>query len=207
MRVMITTVRSLSRGAVLAAVGSIALSGCGGASTPVVASVHGSVITEGALAHWTRIKRAELQSSSKPSSLSSVQVKQKALAFLITADWLEQEAAAEGVSASRTEVKASYEQLLNAPTGSAVAASLARRGMSSADELLILRLGALAQKLRAKITASRQGLLQAGGQERVSSFIAAYRARWKQRTTCRPGYVIAECREGPPLSGSPARGS
>jgi hypothetical protein len=194
------------RAVALAMIGSMALCACGATRSPVVATVQGRTITEGALSHWTGIKHSELQGSSKPSSLDLAQVKQKALAFLITADWLEGEAAAQGVSVSASEVEASYRELLNGPTGQALAASLNRRGISSTDELLLLRLGALAQKLRAKIGASGQSPSPAAGQQRINAFLVAYRQRWKQRTSCRPGYVIAECKNGPPLSGAPARG-
>jgi hypothetical protein len=125
--------------------------------------------------------------------------------------------------------------LVNGPGGPELAKSLKSRGISSADELLLLRLAVLAQKLHAKIAAGyhgsvsaaqivryyrthadqlqglgepqltlaaatpkiRQILLQAGAQKQVSAFIAAYRKRWKERTSCQPGYVIAECRNGP----------
>jgi hypothetical protein len=50
--------------------------------------------------------------------------------------------------------------------------------------------------------AIRQNLLRAGQQQRIRAFTVAYRQRWKRRTTCEPGYVIAECRDGPPLSSS-----
>ena len=75
------TVGWLSRATVLALVGSMAFSACGTKGAPVVASVQGSTISPGALAHWTAIKRIELQSSSAPASASS-SVQQKALAFL-----------------------------------------------------------------------------------------------------------------------------
>jgi hypothetical protein len=225
----------LSRATVLAAVGWIALLGCGATRAPEVASVQGTTISKNALAHWTRIKRTELQSSSKPTSTSSAQVRRKALAFLITAAWVEREAAAQGISVSSSEVKATYQELLNSPAGQAFAAGLKRRGLASADELLLLRLEKLAVKLRARIAATytsvpaaqiadyyrshasqfrdqtlsaatpaiRQSLLQTGGQRRVGAFVAAYRERWKRRTTCQPGYVIAECGNGPPLPASP----
>jgi hypothetical protein len=225
----------LSSAAVLALVGPIVLPGCGTTGSAGVASVQDRIIFRSALSRWTAIKRAELQSSSALASTPG-SVQRTALAFLITADWLEGEAAAQGVKVSASEVDANYRQLLNSPDGQAFESSLKRRGMSGADELFELRLVKLSLKLRAKIAggydrvsasqiaayyrthrgqfpreslnaatpAIRQALLQAGGQARVSAFIAAYRDRWKQRTTCQPGYVIAECRDGPPLA-SPAQ--
>jgi hypothetical protein len=164
-----------------------------------VASVQGTPISRDALNHWVGIKRAEAQSSSTPTSASDVELRKKALAFLITAHWLEREAAAQGLSVSTSEVNATYQRLLNGSTGQAFAASLARRGISSADELMLLRLGALAQKLRLKIALSEPGVSQGQIKQRIGAFIAAYRQRWKQRTVCQPGYLIAECRNGPAL--------
>jgi hypothetical protein len=191
---------------VLAMVGATALVGCGATRAPTVASVQGSSISQQELSHWMGIKRAELQSSSRPTSISFARSREKALAFLITAQWLEKEALAQGVSVSQTEVRATYHRLLSGLGGHTFAASLKRRGLSSADELLVLRLGALAQKLRMKIAASYHAASLADIRRRVSAFIAAYRQRWKRRTTCRPGYIIAECRNGPPLQAAPGHG-
>jgi hypothetical protein len=204
--------------------------------------VQGAAISRAALVHWTRIKRIELQSSAAPkSALSAVQLQRKALAFLITADWLQAEAAAQHLGVSPSEVNATYQQLVTGPNGQAFASNLPRRGMSAADELLELRVQMLTHKLETKISAGditvsaaqiagyyhshtsqfqghgdrpqtlaaatpaiRQTLLQAGQERRLNAFIAAYRQRWKRHTSCQPGYVIPECRNGPPLAALPA---
>lgn len=225
--------------AVIAVVGAHALSGCGATSTPAVASVQGTAISRADLAHWTRIKRIELESRSKPKSTPSpLPPERKALLFLITADWLQAEAAAQGVIVSLSQTERTYHELVSGPTGQAFANGLTRRGMSRADELLQLRLDSLTQKLQTKIgghvnvsaaqiaayydahtsqfqghahprrtlagatAAIRQTLLAAERERQVAAFVAAYRQRWKQRTTCQPGYIVAECRTGPPLSTS-----
>lgn len=181
--------------AVLAVAGPTVLFACGATSVPTVASVQRSPISRSALGHWTAIKRAELQNQAKPV-IPAVAVERTALAFLITAEWLEKEAAAQGISVSPSEVNATYQQLLSGPTGQTFAESLKRRGLSSEDELRVLRLGALAQKLRAKIAAGYHGASAAQIAGHVSAFIAAYQQRWRQRTTCRPSYIIAECGNG-----------
>jgi hypothetical protein len=78
--------------------------------------------------------------------------------------------------------------------------------MSSADEQFQLRIAQLAFKLEREVTSGAQHISAAQRRQRISAFVAAYRQRWKQRTTCRPGYVIAECRNGPTLSQSPGNG-
>jgi foldase protein PrsA len=279
-------------------------------------------------------RRASTQELRRQCAQTYARLRKKALAFLITADWLQGEAAAQGISVSASEVYARYEQQLNGPAGQVVATRLKRDGMSPNDELLELRLEMLGQRLAAKIAAGyeavsaariaayhrvhprqfvsqpsrrvflvvtrtidatrsakrelehgvvpasvarrfstdptvpstggmttfsrgaanptleravfdaplrtlvgpvavpavgfylfkvlsstpgrretllestpaiRQILLQAGRQQQVNAFIAVYRQRWKRRTICRPGYVIAECRNGPPLTALPAK--
>jgi PPIC-type PPIASE domain len=277
-------------------------------------------------------RRASTQELRRQCAQTYARLRKKALAFLITADWLQGEAAAQGISVSASEVYARYQQQVNGPAGQVVATRLKRDGMSPNDELLELRLEILGQKLTAKIAAGykavsaariaayyrahprqsasqpsrrvflvvtrtidaarsakrqlqhgvvpasvarrfsadptvrstggvttlsrgaanptleravfhaplrtlagpvavpsagfylfrvlsseprrretlfeatpaiRQTLLQAGRQQQVNAFIAFYRQRWKRRTVCQSGYVIAECRNGLPLTAAP----
>jgi len=163
--------------------GSVALAGCGAArhsgGTPV-AFVQGSPISRAALAHWTAIESAGTRGASAGAG-----AKEKALEFLITARWIEGEAAARGIHASPTEAQATYERLTHGPAGVAFVSQLRRAGLDTADELLQLRLEQLAAGLRAKTGTGR----------RLAAFVEAYRSRWRARTSCRPGYVVPECRE------------
>jgi hypothetical protein len=225
---------------VAAAYASIVLGACGAAGTSEVASVQGAAISRAALAHWTQIKRLEANGSSgaRPTA-SPVQLQRKALVFLITADWLQAEAKARGVDVSASEVDTTFRELLNGPTGQSFAISLRNRGISSADELLLIRLQQLSNKLQAKIAAGdagisaariaayyrahtrqlrgpshrrqtlraatpaiRRALLESERERQVATFAVAYRQRWKLRTSCQPGYIIPECRNGPPLPSS-----
>jgi hypothetical protein len=189
---------------VLAACGGVAVCGCGGAtSASEVASVQGTGISRAELANWTLIKRLEQRASPTPSSgASSDQPQRRALTFLITADWLQAEAKVQGIRVSASEVDGTYRRLLNAPAGPSFATSLRRRGISDADERLLLRLQQLSDKLQAKITNRDVSLSPAQRERQVTLFAAAYRQRWKQRTTCHRGYIVPECRNGPPLPSS-----
>jgi SurA N-terminal domain len=185
---------------------SMAVSGCGATKAPAIANVQGNAISQRTLEHWSAIKRAEARSSPTPTSASPEEIRKKALAFLITAAWLQGEAAARGISVSSTEVDAIYRRLLGGNAGQAFAATMRQRGMSSADEQFQLRIAQLAFKLEREVTSGPQHISAAQRRQQISAFVAAYRQRWKQRTTCRSGYVIAECRNGPPLSESPGNG-
>jgi hypothetical protein len=225
--------RTALYGGAIAVSVSIALSGCGPSGAPAVASVQGVAISQGALAHRMDVENARLQGAStripvpdppryarctaaadaaqarlkrhRPISKRLlgmrcarvyIQLREKALAFLVTAEWLQGEAAAQGISVSRSEVDASYRQLLDGPAGQTFASRLKQSDMTSTDELLQLRIEKLSLKLRAKLAAAPRRPLGA--------FVAAYRRRWRQRTTCRPEYLIAECSNGPPLPTVPA---
>ena len=207
-----------------------------------MANVQGIAISRASLAHWTRIKRVELQGAPGTKSPSSpIQLERKALVFLITADWLQGEAAAQGIVVSPSEVESTYQGLLSGPNRGAFASSLKRRGMSRTDELLELRIDNLTHKLETKIAvgdsassaqiaayyrthpdqfrrprngpqslaaatpAIQQTLLTAERGRQVATFVAAYRRRWKQRTSCESSYLVPECRNGPALLASPTK--
>jgi hypothetical protein len=177
-----------------------ALGGCGASTSTsgtshVVASVQGTPIVTQELHHWEAIKRDELQTPSGPKAPSPAQVQQAALAFLITSVWLEKEAAAHGFTASLADAESSFLQLSNGQAGPAFLAGLQRRGITRADELRILRLAALASKLRGAIAGGAGGS-SAAGAARLSSYLAAYQARWRQRTTCASGYKSVLCSNG-----------
>jgi hypothetical protein len=206
------------------AIGLLMLAGCGGgggdAGPPAVASVQGNPISYASLEHWIRVKNASLygpvaplpdpphyrrciagadalraRSKHRPLSPQGLrkrcagiysQLEDKALAFLITAKWIEGEAAARGVRVSPADVEATYDQLRSGPAGHTFTANLRSQGMSKADELLQLRLESLSRGLGSKFAGPNGTLSPAK--------VAAYRRRWKQRTTCRAGYVVHDCR-------------
>jgi SurA N-terminal domain len=227
--------------AMLGASASIVLGGCRAAPTSDVASVDGTEISGAALAHWTDIKRLELERSTNSTSASNLaRLKRQALVFLITAEWLQGEAKSQDINVSASEVDATYRELLNGPSGQSFARSMRNGGISRADELLLLRLQQLSNKLQAKIAsghirisagqivtyyrthpsrfhgsrsraqtlaaakpAIRNALVEFARERQVAAFAAAYRQRWKQRTTCEPGYIVPECNNGPPLPSAP----
>jgi parvulin-like peptidyl-prolyl isomerase len=100
------------------------------------------------LAHRIRIVGSRLHARA-----SAAQVRERALRFLIGAEWLEGEAAAEHARVSRTEVQQRYEQIVNGSRGSPLADVLLGPGMSRSDGLLEVRLDLLNERLRMKVTA------------------------------------------------------
>jgi hypothetical protein len=185
---------------------SLAVCDCGAAKPQVVARVGGTAISRAALEHWTRIKAVEQQGSRAVSAPTRRSAQRKAFVFLITARWLEGEALAHGIQVPSSEVDATYRELSSDRAGPSFAASLRNRGMSVADEKRLLRLQQLSNKLEAKITAGLGRAPSATRERRVAEFAVTYRQRWRLRTRCEPGYIVAECANGPPLPGVPEAG-
>jgi foldase protein PrsA len=108
-------------------------------------------ITSALLAHRVTIVRGRLRGGA--SRVSAEQLRERALRFLIGADWLEGEAAAEGVYVSVKEVERRYQEIIGGSMGSPLADILLGPGMSRADGQLEVRLDLLNERLRAKVTA------------------------------------------------------
>jgi foldase protein PrsA len=140
----------LVAGTLLAAIG--VMSGCGSGTGSTIAIVQGEPpITRAMLAHRITIVAGRLRPGTQKAS--TAQVRERALRFLIGAEWLEGEAAAERVRVSRTEVEQRYDQIVSSSRGSPLADILLGPGMSRADGLLEVRLDLLNERLRAKVTA------------------------------------------------------
>lgn len=74
---------------------------------------------------------------------------------------------------------------------------LARRRRSLSDELFVMKLNVLQQKVTQK--------LNAGGQQALAAFAEAGQ-RWTAKTSCRAGYVVQHCKQysGQPTSALPS---
>jgi hypothetical protein len=143
------TVRAAVAAGILLAIAMA--SGCGTGAGSTVARVQGEPpVTSVMLAHRIAIVRGRLHTG---ASKAPSQVRERALRFLIGADWLEGEAAAEHVRVSRTAVEQRYEQIITGSRGTPLADILLGPGMSRADGLLEVRLDLLNERLRAKVTA------------------------------------------------------
>ena len=175
-------------------------SGCGAGARPQrVASVQGRAISAAEVEHWSRIKDAESRSTSAARVADARDPRQRALAFLITGVWLENEAAAHGITASAADVTSTYDGLLRGPAAAGLGNRMRLLGLTPADEMFQLRLEQLSLRLRAFVMGPRLRLPQARRLRFLDAFVASFRERWRRVTLCSPGYVIAECSNGPPL--------
>jgi len=165
-----------------------------------VAAVAGKPISKSSYEHWLLVEQA-LSSGADPG--------QRALGFLITNVWLEDEAHARGISVSQAQVDARLSAVdrHSFPVPGALQAFLARSHESRADLLARVR-GELQRALIASQVAGsgvtvRRSII-------LADFEQSFQQRWKNRTTCLPIYVMEDCSEykaGRPrrVAASPAR--
>lgn len=160
--------RTVARGCFtgLLCVCSLALAACGGGasknassrsepsstlpSSTVVANVGGHVIDKATVDHWIAIE------ARAGKSIPSNKLRQRALDYLITAEWITGGAAEKDVHVSDREVAQQFAKLRaqQFPASSAFRQFLTTTGESVADLMLTIRMQLTSAKLRAKLTAS-----------------------------------------------------
>lgn len=175
-----------------------------------VAAVDGSPIAKSALAHWTAVTAA-LGGAKQQGGAASSTVRNQALAFLITSRWVLDEAARRGVSVSAAEAhgRLAQSEAKQFPKPGDLQRFLASSGgETTADLLERSRLELLEAKIAQHVTAGKSGAQATAALDR---FRGAFESRWRAKTTCRPGYVMEDCREytGPrhPSAGAAASSS
>lgn len=112
----------------------------------------------------------------------------QAVAFLVNSQWLVNLAREEGVTASDAEVRKLYSEIKarEFPKQAELERFMAARRLSVADELSIVRLDVLAQKIEKKLTS--------GGKRALAKFTQAGK-RWTAKASCKPGYVVEHCKQ------------
>jgi hypothetical protein len=115
-------------------------------------------------------------------------LRNQAVALLVNDQWLIALARDEGLTATDAEVSQLFKRVKaeEFPTEAAQQQYFASRKLSLADELFLLKIDLLEQKLLTKA--------QLGGKQAVAKFTEAAQ-RWTAKTTCRPGYVVQHCKE------------
>jgi len=122
-------------------------------------------------------------------------LRQQVLSSLITAEWLISEGQALGMKASSTEIKHKSEQIRKSEFSSEAAFRkyLAYTGETLSDQLFRARVKAVSAKIEERLT--HEGSTSQSQQRIFSTFSEQFPKKWAARTSCRPGYVVANCRQ------------
>jgi phosphatidylethanolamine-binding protein (PEBP) family uncharacterized protein len=153
------------------------------ASSAAVAYVAGTPIPKSSYAHWRSVE-ARLGAAGAAGH--------EALGFLLTSQWVLDEAAGRGLSTSEADVKRYLARLERRqfPQAGMLRKYLTRSGETEADLLARARV----ELLRGRIAAA-VGSGDSRSKAVLASFERAFRTHWRQHTTCRPAYVMEDCSE------------
>ena len=155
------------------------------ASVGTVARVANVPIAKSSYEHWLAVE-TKLGGSANASH--------RALAFLITSQWVLGEAAARHVSVSEAEVKDRYEQLAKQsfPKAGELQKYLASSGQTEADLLARIKVELSTEKIAAQVTAGKSASAHSAI---LAAFQTSFHAHWKALTDCEPGYVMEDCKQ------------
>ncbi len=160
-------------------------------SADVVATVGGVAIAKAAYEHWLAVTAAL---SGKSASAASQAVKDKALGFLITEQWVLGEAAARGIAVSAADVKKRLEGIdrKQFKKSGELQKYLSKAHETTADLQQRVKLELLESAIAEKVTASKH--TSAEKQAALNKLQDEFEKRWKARTSCQPGYVMEDCK-------------
>jgi hypothetical protein len=121
----------------------------------------------------------------------------QALRYLIDSYWLTGESARLGIAVSQAELARQFARTRKAlfPSEDEFRRFFAYSGETLADRLLGLKLDILSEKLRQRLLERQPGGTAQQRQQAVSAYLEKAMAGWILKTSCEPGYVVAECRQ------------
>lgn len=162
-------------------------------SSEAIATVGRTPITKATFEHWMSVTSALSPKIRKRATYSTL--KSQTLGFLITSAWVAGEAANLGVSVSAAEVQRRLDQTKAERYPEAVEFKrfLASSRQTEADLQLRLKSELLKSKVTERVTASKSATTEV--KILLNQFQKSFETRWRKITSCRPSYVVEQCRE------------
>jgi phosphatidylethanolamine-binding protein (PEBP) family uncharacterized protein len=154
-------------------------------SADTVAVVAGVSIPKASYEHWSTVERK----LGGPSNAGH-----RALGFLLTSQWVLDEAKARGISVSEAEVKQHFSQLVHQsfPKPGSLQKYLSTAGETEADLLVRIKVELLAAKIAAQVTAGKSASQHSAV---LIAFEHNFHTHWKALTICKSGYVMEDCKQ------------
>lgn len=170
-----------------------------------VASVASRLLDRPTFDHWMIVSAKASPSKSTGSTAVPAEgsarwrvLTGEVMSFLVTAAWVEGEAALQGVGATPHEVNSRFRKTKRQsfPKEAAYRRFLRRSGMTQQDVLYRTRLDLLSDRIRAKVV--KGAATAAGKRRRLDRFVTDFQRRWKAQTTCATEFVTDDCANAPP---------
>jgi hypothetical protein len=170
------------------------------APTQIVACIGARSITEATVAHWASVARKSEGPSPKHPATPREVIKE-VMGFLISSDWVLDEAHALHIHASGSEVRRTFSRIRASqfPKRGEFQAFVKRSGQTVADLMLRVELNLLSARIQKRVVAGHHS--QASKELALKHFVKRFKRKWRARTYCVPKYAAADCGhvQGPPL--------
>jgi Raf kinase inhibitor-like YbhB/YbcL family protein len=174
------------------------------ASGGTVATVAGAPIAKATYEHWLTVTTALEGANAHGAGASGQAPKDQTLGFLITAQWVLAQAAADGIDVSAAAVHKHLEELQHKQfkQPAELRRFLAKAHETQADLLLRVKLELLVAAISRRASAAKS--TAAAQRAALTSFQVAFQRKWKAKTNCHAGYVMEDCRQyrGPLSTGA-----
>jgi hypothetical protein len=169
-------------------------------ATQILVCVGSLPITGAVFAHWSDVARkSEGPAPKHPASAG--QIADEVLSFLISSDWILEEARALHIHLAAPTVRRAFERIRfqQFPRHGEFGRFLRESGQTPADLLFRVRLNLLSTRVQAHVLRGRRSAQ--ARQRALVRFIHDFKRRWQARTYCTTGYAVADCGHvvSPPL--------
>ncbi len=165
------------------------------ASGGAIATVDGAPIAKATFAHWLAVTTALGGAGGHGAGSSTATLRDQTLGFLITAQWVLAEAAAQKLDVSEAAAQKRLQEIQRKQfkRPAELHAYLAKAGETPADLLLRVKLELLESAISRRASAAKRTATEK--QAALAALQQEFQKKWKAKTSCRAGYVMEDCRE------------
>jgi len=161
-----------------------------------IANVGDTEITRGEYENWLTILKKQDGSADKPESA----LREQTMEFVISAEWLRQEADERDITVSEREIRTSFEQQKKQsfPTEAEYRKFLRTSGMTERDVLYRASLDLITNKIQKDVQSGAEDKKKA-----LDEYVRDFHRRYRAITWCAEDYRMDKCANGPPPKATP----
>jgi len=165
----------------------------------IVVCVQSLPITLATFTHWAEVARKSEGTPKHPADAK--EVAKEVLGFLISSDWVLEEAHALHVVVPARTVRREFERIRaqQFPKPGEFGKFLISSGQTPADLMFRVKLNLLSARIQARVLAAHHDARDK--QRALARFAGGFKRRWQSRTYCTPEYASIDCGHvvSPPL--------
>jgi hypothetical protein len=154
----------------------------------LLACIGSRAITGSLFRHWASVARREEGKRPKPHVLIG-----QVMGFLISSDWVIDEAQTLNVQVSDQEVRRAFDRIRRQqfPKRREFEAFMKSSGQTVADLLFRVRINLLVTRIQRQVLAGQHGV--SAPENSLAQFVKQFTTKWRAQTYCAPAYAVPGC--------------